>query len=142
MIVVMLLAQCALLVGYFADQSWKKKLPHDDTGEAAKVNIMQYFTFCGTAHASESSSHVSEDSIAHSAVQHAVTDCTALQSFCGDKVHKSLQIEKFVEKDLSIIKWVALGAFIIQVLSVLLACWLTSVQKAELEAAERYGIIQ
>lgn len=38
MIVVMLLAQCALLVGYFADQSWKKKLPHDDTGEAAKVS--------------------------------------------------------------------------------------------------------
>ncbi|DBA71452.1 TPA: hypothetical protein ACH3X2_14305 [Trebouxia sp. C0005] len=81
MVVVMLLAQCALLVGYFADQSWKKKLPHDDTGEAAKI-------------------------------------------------------EKFVEKDLSVIKWVALGAFIIQVLSVLLACWLTSVQKAELEAAE------
>ncbi len=51
-----------------------------------------------------------------------------------------MQIEKFVEKDLSIIKWVALGASIIQVLSVLLACWLTSVQKAELEAAERYGI--
>ena len=41
MIVVMLLAQCALLVGYFADQSWKKKLPHDDTGEAAKVMIIQ-----------------------------------------------------------------------------------------------------
>lgn len=81
MIVVMLLAQCALLVGYFADQSWKKKLPHDDTGEAAKI-------------------------------------------------------EKFVEKDLCIIKWVGLAAFIVQILSVLLACWLTSVQKAELEAAE------
>ena len=62
--------------------------------------------------------------------------CTSL---CGDKGHESLQIEKFVEKDLSIIKWVALGALIFQVLSVLLACWLTSVQKAELEAAERYG---
>lgn len=37
MIIVMLLAQCVLLVGYFADQSWKKRLPHDDTGEAAKV---------------------------------------------------------------------------------------------------------
>lgn len=48
-----------------------------------------------------------------------------------------LQIEKFVERDLSVIKWFALGAFIIQILSVLLACWLTSVQKAELEAAER-----
>ena len=48
-----------------------------------------------------------------------------------------LQIEKFVEKDLSIIKWVGLAAFIVQILSVLLACWLTSVQKAELEAAER-----
>ena len=49
-----------------------------------------------------------------------------------------MQIEKFVEKDLFIIKWVALGAFIVQTLSVLLACWLSSVQKAELEAAERY----
>ena len=39
MVVVMLLAQCALLVGYFADQSWKKKLPHDDTGEAHKVDL-------------------------------------------------------------------------------------------------------
>lgn len=39
MVVVMLLAQCALLVAYFADQSWKKKLPHDDTGEAAKVTF-------------------------------------------------------------------------------------------------------
>lgn len=48
-----------------------------------------------------------------------------------------LQIERFVERDLSIIKWVALGAFILQILSVLLACWLTSVQKAEIEAAER-----
>lgn len=81
MIIVMLLAQCVLLVGYFADQSWKKRLPHDDTGEAAKI-------------------------------------------------------EKFVEKDLSIIKWVGLAALIIQILSVLLACWLTSVQKSELEAAE------
>ena len=59
---------------------------------------------------------------------------------CGDRAHESLQIEQFVEKDLAIIKWVALGAFIIQVLSVWLACWLTSVQKAELEAAERYGM--
>lgn len=81
MVVLMLLSQCVLLVGYFADQSWKKRLPHDDTGEAAKI-------------------------------------------------------EKFVEKDLFIIKWVALGAFIVQTLSVLLACWLSSVQKAELEAAE------
>ena len=39
MVVVMLLAQCVLLVGYFADKSWKRKLPHDDTGEAAKVSI-------------------------------------------------------------------------------------------------------
>ena len=45
MVVVMLLAQCALLVGYFADQSWKKKLPHDDTGEAAKVNILHALQF-------------------------------------------------------------------------------------------------
>lgn len=37
MVIVMLLAQCALLVGYFADKSWKQKLPHDDTGEAARV---------------------------------------------------------------------------------------------------------
>lgn len=48
-----------------------------------------------------------------------------------------LQIERFVQRDLSIIQWVALGAFLVQILSVLLACWLTSVQKAELEAAER-----
>lgn len=42
MVVVMLLAQCALLVGYFADQSWKKRLPHDDTGEAHKVAFCPY----------------------------------------------------------------------------------------------------
>ena len=56
MVVVMLLAQCALLVGYFADQSWKKKLPHDDTGEAAKVNLMHFLHFFRTAHASDFSS--------------------------------------------------------------------------------------
>ena len=39
MVIVMLLAQCALLVGYYADKSWKKKLPHDDTGEAARVRL-------------------------------------------------------------------------------------------------------
>ena len=39
MMVVMLLAQCALLVGYFADKRWKKKLPEDDTGEAARVRF-------------------------------------------------------------------------------------------------------
>lgn len=81
MVVVMLLAQCALLVGYFADKSWKEKLPHDDTGEAARI-------------------------------------------------------EKFLSKEVSIMQWVALGAFLIQILSVMLACWLTAVQKAELDAAE------
>ena len=49
----------------------------------------------------------------------------------------ALQIEKFLTKEVSVMQWVALAAFIIQILSVLLACWLTSVQKAELEAAER-----
>lgn len=47
MVVVMLLAQCALLVGYFADKSWRQNLPHDDTGEAARVcfqmNSLQTF---------------------------------------------------------------------------------------------------
>ena len=48
----------------------------------------------------------------------------------------AMQIEKFLTKEVSVMQWVALAAFIIQILSVLLACWLTSVQKAELEAAE------
>ena len=47
-----------------------------------------------------------------------------------------LQIEKFLSKEVAVMQWVALAAFLIQLLSVMLACWLTSVQKAELEAAE------
>ena len=35
--VVLLLAQAALAVAYFADSSWKKRLPEDDTGEARRV---------------------------------------------------------------------------------------------------------
>ncbi len=81
MIVVMLLAQCALLVGYFADQSWKKKLPHDDTGEAAKVKFNARFAIIGPAHASDFSACILKGSFAHSAVNHAVTDCTTLHIF-------------------------------------------------------------
>lgn len=46
------------------------------------------------------------------------------------------QIEKFLSKEVAVMQWVALAAFLVQLLSVMLACWLTSVQKAELEAAE------
>ena len=35
--VVLLIAQAVLAVAFFADDSWKKHLPHDDTGEAKKV---------------------------------------------------------------------------------------------------------
>ena len=35
--VVLLLAQAALAIAYFLDSSWKKRLPHDDTGEARRV---------------------------------------------------------------------------------------------------------
>ncbi len=37
--VVLLLAQAALAVAYFADSSWKKRLPEDDTGEALRVGL-------------------------------------------------------------------------------------------------------
>ena len=66
-----------------------------------------------------------------------ITCYLPIRSAWAELLQMRLQIERFVERDLSIIKWVALGAFLLQVLSVLLACWLTSVQKAELEAAER-----
>lgn len=112
MVVVMLLAQCALLVGYFADKSWKEKLPHDDTGEAARVhNPPQVRTPLMTL---------------------------LLQAKMPDSEwFVAPQIEKFLSKEVSIMQWVALGAFLIQILSVMLACWLTAVQKAELDAAER-----
>ena len=35
----LLLVQVTLAVAFFADDSWKKKLPHDDTGQAAAVRI-------------------------------------------------------------------------------------------------------
>ena len=34
LMVVLLLAQAALAIAFFADNSWKKKLPHDETAEA------------------------------------------------------------------------------------------------------------
>ena len=34
---VMLIVQAVLAVAFFADESWKKKLPHDDTGQAEAV---------------------------------------------------------------------------------------------------------
>ena len=34
LMVVLLLAQAALAIAFFADKSWKKKLPHDETAEA------------------------------------------------------------------------------------------------------------
>lgn len=37
--VVLLLAQAALAIAYFVDSSWKKRLPHDDTGEARRVDL-------------------------------------------------------------------------------------------------------
>lgn len=40
--VVLLIAQAALAIAFFADDSWKKLLPHDDTGEAQKVRMPEY----------------------------------------------------------------------------------------------------
>ena len=37
LMVLLLLAEAALAIAFFADNSWKKKLPHDDTGEARQV---------------------------------------------------------------------------------------------------------
>ena len=37
LMVLLLLAQASLAIAFFADNSWKKKLPHDDTGEAKQV---------------------------------------------------------------------------------------------------------
>ncbi len=86
MVVVMLLAQCALLVGYFADQSWKKKLPHDDTGEAAKVNIMHILLFLAL-HMHQTFLHVYNLCLQqlHCVLseQTIVTCMTATQSFTG-----------------------------------------------------------
>ena len=50
----------------------------------------------------------------------------------------NLQIENFLSKEVAVMQWVALAAFVIQILSVMLACWLSAVQRAEVEAAERY----
>jgi len=37
LMVLLLLAQASLAIAFFADNSWKKKLPHDDTGEAKQM---------------------------------------------------------------------------------------------------------
>lgn len=37
LMVLLLLAQAALAIAFFADKSWKKKLPQDETTEAVRV---------------------------------------------------------------------------------------------------------
>ena len=37
LVIVLLVAEGAMIVAYFADDSWQKRLPHDDTGEAKQV---------------------------------------------------------------------------------------------------------
>lgn len=37
LMVLLLIAQASLAIAFFADNSWKKKLPHDDTGEAKQI---------------------------------------------------------------------------------------------------------
>ena len=41
LMVVLLLAQAALAIAFFADHSWKKKLPHDETAEAVSREMRQ-----------------------------------------------------------------------------------------------------
>jgi hypothetical protein len=81
MVIVMVVAQGALLIAYFQDDSWKKHLPHDDTGQAQKM-------------------------------------------------------ERFIEDKLAVIKWIGLAAFVLQMLSVTLACWMSSAQVAALAEEE------
>lgn len=41
LVIVLLVAEGAMIVAYFADDSWQKRLPHDDTGEAKQVGRVQ-----------------------------------------------------------------------------------------------------
>ncbi len=50
-----------------------------------------------------------------------------------------LQIERFLRKELRIVQWVALAAFVMQVLVVLLACALTQAQQNALLENERWA---
>ena len=49
-----------------------------------------------------------------------------------------LQIERFLRKELRIVQWVALAAFVMQVLVVMLACALTQAQQNALLENERW----
>lgn len=45
LMVVLLLAQAALAIAFFADNSWKKKLPHDETAEAVGcISLKEFHT--------------------------------------------------------------------------------------------------
>ena len=48
LMVVLLIGQAVLAIALFADNSWQKYLPHDDTGEAERVS------FCRSVHQAES----------------------------------------------------------------------------------------
>ena len=52
-----------------------------------------------------------------------------------------LQIERFLRKELRIVQWVALAAFVMQVLVVLLACALTQAQQNALLENERWAAL-
>ena len=52
-----------------------------------------------------------------------------------------LQIERFLRKELRIVQWVALAAFVMQVLVVLLACALTQAQQNALLENERWACL-
>ena len=41
LVIVLLVAEGAMIVAYFADDSWQKRLPQDDTGEAKQVGRVQ-----------------------------------------------------------------------------------------------------
>lgn len=66
LMVVLLIAQTALAIAFFADKSWKKLLPHDDTGEAEKVipylvPTLQATVFYGYSPEAEHSTGLGED---------------------------------------------------------------------------------
>ena len=84
MVVVMLLAQCALLVGYFADQSWKRKLPHDDTGEAHKV-AFYCDALCYILGDCTAICNMTVHSIKHAAQLLCYPDAPADRAVCGER---------------------------------------------------------
>ena len=88
LMVVLLIAQAVLAVAFFADDSWKKHLPHDETGEAEKVRADL-----------------------HLQALH--------QSQARFKGVWHMQMAKFLQHKLNIVRWVGLGALVIQVRDVL-----------------------